>query len=407
MKAVILAAGQGKRFIPFSLIQAKPLFKILGKTILEHNLAQLKGLVKEVILVVGYKGEMIQEKIGREYKGIKIKYVWQKSQIGTGNAAALTHNFLDEKFLLLVGDDLWRKEDIKNLIKKFPAILVKKVANPSDFGVVLERKKRLIDLIEKPASPKSDLANSGIYFLPKNIFQFKIGKSERGEYEFTDYIKKFIKKEKLNIVLAKHWLPIPYSWNLLEAVEFLLKKKKNRIEGKIEKNVQISGKAIIEKGALIRSGSCLQGPVYVGRNSVIGPNCFLRQNAVIGDNCWIGQAVEIKNSIIGDHTSLSHLSYIGDSIVGENCNFGAGIIIANWRFDEKTIKVNLEGKIIDTKRNKLGAMIGDNVKIGVNCSLMPGVLIGPKAILGPHSLIKGNVEAGRRYYTEFRGINEK
>ncbi len=407
MKAVILAAGQGIRVRPLSLSRPKPLIKILDQTILEHNLNQLKGIIKEVILVVGYKGEMIKEKIGSNWKGIKINYLWQEILDGTGRASCLAVNFLEDKFLLLNGDDFYFQPDIKNLMKKFPAILVKEVSNPENFGVVLEKDKRVVDLIENPEKPKSNLINTGCYFLPKEIFKFKIKKSKRGEYEFTDYIKKFIKKEKLNVVHSKHWIPLSYSWDLFEATEFLLRQKKGKILGKVEKNVQIFGKVIIEKGAQIRSGSYLLGPLYIGKNSIVGPNCFLRAGTVIGDNCKIGQGVEIKNSLIGERTQISHLSYVGDSIIGENCNLGAGTILANWRFDQKSIKVKIEGKIIDTKRKKLGAIIGDDVKIGVNCSLMPGILIGPGAILGPHSFVKKNIEAEERYYSQFKEVREK
>lgn len=407
MKAIILAAGKGKRVEPLSLTRPKPLIKILDKTILEHNLEQLKGMVKEVILVVGYKGEMIKGKIGQNYKGIKVKYLWQKIQNGTGRAASLAAKFLEKKFLLLNGDDLYWREDIKNLIKKFPAFLVKRVSNPENFGVILEKNKKVIDIIEKPKKPMANLANCGAYFLPKKIFEFKIKKSKRGEYEFTDYIKNFIKKEKINVVYSKYWVPLPYSWNLFDGAEFLLKQKRGKILGKIEKNVQIRGKVIIERGSLIKSGSYLSGPLYIGRNSIVGPNCYLREKTIIGENCKIGQGVEIKNSIIGDRTKISHFSYVGDSILGENCHLGAGVILANLRLDENSVKVNLQGEIIDTKKKKFGAILGDNVKVGVNCSLMSGVLIGPKAILGPHSLVKKNVEAGKKYFFNFLEKYEK
>ncbi len=396
MKALILAAGLGKRLKPLTLTKPKPLLKILNKTILEHNLEQLKGWVKEVILVVGYLGEQIEKKIGKNYKGIKIYYLWQKNPTGTGSAALLAKNLLPDQFLILNGDDFYFEEDLKKLTKKFPAILVKKVENPENFGVILIKGKTVSEILEKPKNPPSNLVNVGAYFLPKSIFQFSIKKSVRGEYEFTDFVKKFIQKQKLYLSEAKKWFPITFPWNLFGATNLLMKREKEKREGKIEKNVILKGKIILEKGAQIRSGSYIVGPVYIGKKTVLGPNCFVREGCVIGDNCRIGAGVELKNSIIGENTYISHFSYVGDSIIGENCNVGAGTIFANLRFDERPVKVCLDGKIIDTKRKKLGAIIGDNVKIGVNCSLMPGTLIGPNTILGPHSCVKENVKANER-----------
>lgn len=372
METIVLAAGRGVRFWPLTTTKPKPLVKILDKTILEHNLDQLAGIAKEAILIVGYKSTMIQEKIGSNYRGIKIKYIFQKNQLGTGDAAILAKPLIKNKFLLLNGDDIYFKEDIKNILKNFPAIGLKKVLNPKNFGVIAEKNGEITDFCEKPENPKSDLVNAGIYFLPKTIFDSKINKSKRGEYEFTDFVKNFIKKEKLNAVIAKRWIPQPFSWSLLAASEYFLEEKKEKRSGKIEKGTQIRGKVIIEKGTVIRSGSYIIGPVYIGRNCLIGPNCFIRGSASIGDNCRIGQAVEIKNSIIGNNTNISHLSYVGDSIIGENCNLGAGTIVANLRHDKKTIKTQIGKELIDTGLSKFGIIMGDGAKTGIGTIFYPG-----------------------------------
>ena len=84
-----------------------------------------------------------------------------------------------------------------------------------------------------------------------------------------------------------------------------------------------------------------------------------------------------------EHVHASHLSYIGDSVVGEHTNLGAGTVLANLRFDNKNVKVIVEGKRIDTGRRKLGALIGGYVKTGVNVSIMPGVKIGSYSVIYP------------------------
>jgi len=109
----------------------------------------------------------------------------------------------------------------------------------------------------------------------------------------------------------------------------------------------------------------------------VGPNCFIRAGTSLGKKTRIGNAVEIKNSIIMDKTHIAHLSYVGDSIIGENCNFGAGTITANLRLDEGNIKMTIKNKKTNTGKRKLGIIMGDNVKTGINTAFMPGIKIDP------------------------------
>lgn len=406
-QAVILAAGLGLRFRPLTETRPKPLIKVLDKSILEYNLEQLQGLVKEVILVVGYFDEMVKRVLGSKYGSLKIRYIFQKPPLGTADAAKKAYPFLKERFLLLNGDDIYEKKDIERALNRYPSILLARIKDSSNFGVVSCDKKFVKGIVEKPKEASDNLVNTGLYFLPKSILNFKIKKSPRGEYEFTDYINEFIKKEKLFFAEAKNWYPLPYPWYLFQTNEFLLKKDKRGIKGKIEKNCHFKGKIILEKGALVKGGSYLQGPIYIGKNSQIGPSAYIRGPVSIGDNCYIGQAVEIKNSIIGDGSRISHLSYVGDSIIGENCNLGAGVILSNLRFDRMTIQTTIAGKEIDTRREKFGTILGDDVQIGVNSALMPGINIGHNAILGPHSLVMENVEANEIFYQKVQGVLKK
>ena len=393
IKAIILAAGKGTRCSPLTLTRPKPLLKIFGKTILEHNLDQLCGLTKEVILVVKYKREMIESLIGSDYKGLKIKYVVQGNKPGTAAATKQAISIIDDKFILLYGDDLYKKQDIQECLKKFPCILLKEKDNPSSFGQVVVENGLVKKIVEKPKKTVSKLVNTGVYFMAKKMLNFEIKKSSRDEYEFTDYIKEFIKKEKLYFRISKNWIPISYVWNLLDANEYMLSKIKKNIIGTIEKNCYISENVVISKGALIKSGTYIEGPAYIGSGAKVGPNCYIRKFTTIGKGCHIGQAVEIKNSIIGDNSNVPHLSYVGDSIIGEKCNLAAGTVIANLRFDSGNIKTKVKGVVVDTKRRKLGCVFGDNVKTGVNVSLMPGVLIDPDCNIVASSVITRNIKA--------------
>jgi len=393
MKAVILAAGKGTRLEPLSCLKDKPLLKVMGKTILERNLDELQGLVEEAILVIrpNHRGRAVISLFGAEYKKIKIKYVVQKQPLGTGHAAKAASKFLEDKFLLLNGDDLYSREDIKNVFKKFPCILVKEVDDPRAFGVIESTDGIVENLVEKPKRPKSNLANIGLYFLPKRIFDYKIQKSSRGEYEITDYIRYFIKENKLYFKKAKTWLPISYCWNVLEADRLFLTDIKREIQAKVEEGAVIKGEVRIGKHTIIKAGTYIEGPAIIGENCVIGPNSYIRPFTSIGDSCHIGQAVELKESIIGANTNIAHLSYIGDSIIGDNCNLAPGTITANLRHDGGTVKTDINGILRDTGRKKFGAILGNNVRTGIGTLIYPGIKIWPDKTTEPGQVIKKDV----------------
>jgi len=214
----------------------------------------------------------------------------------------------------------------------------------------------------------------------------EVPRSTRGEYEMTDVLK----KEKVKAIkTSEYWLDMGMPWQLFNANEFLLSKL-NEKKGKIE-NCTIKGKLIMEEGAKIIN-SYVEGVVYIGKNSTIGPHAYIRGTTAIGDNCSIGDSTTVKNSIIFDNVNAKHLAYIGDSIIGEGCNFGAAAQIANYRFDENSIKAKVNEVVIDTQRKKLGAIIGDKVKMGVLSSVMPGRMIGDNCWIGAGVIVSENVE---------------
>ena len=393
MKAIILAAGKGTRLLPLTETKPKPLLKVANKPILEYNLEALHSLVSEAIIVVGYKKEQIMEYFGTSYKRMKITYIIQKDICGTGNAVLQTKQFVKGSFIVMNGDDIYSKEDIKACLKPRYSILAQEVSEPERFGVLKLKQNHLEKIVEKPKKFLSNLANAALYKVDDSIFEIlkKVKKSKRKEYEFVDAVTLLAKKEKVICVKAKKWITIGYPWHLLEANEFFLKNIKNQRKGFIEKGVVIKGNIVVGKNTKILSGVYIEGNVVIGEGSKIGPNCYIRGSTSIGSNCHIGQAVEIKNSIIDNNTNIAHLSYVGDSIIGENVNFGAGTIIANLRHDNKNIKTEIKGEIVDTGRRKLGTVIGDDVHTGINTNIYPGRKIFSGKTTFPGEIIKKDV----------------
>ena len=156
----------------------------------------------------------------------------------------------------------------------------------------------------------------------------------------------------------------------------------------------MKGLVSIGENTVVRSGSYIVGPTIIGRNCDIGPNCYIRASTSIGDDCHIGTAVEVKNSIIMKGTKIPHHNYVGDSVIGEECNLGAGTKIANLKIDKGNIVVTG----IDTKRRKLGAIIGDRVQTGINTSINVGCIIGNDVRIGPGALAHGVISPHSRRF---------
>jgi len=394
IQAVIMAAGKSTRTWPLTLTKPKPLLKVMNKEIIKHNLDALQGLVSEVIIIVGFKKEMIIEEIGHKYGKLKIRYAEQKRQLGTGHALKYVEKLIKGKFIVMGGDDIFSKKDIKACLRHKYAVLGCKVEDPGRFGVFVVKGKEVKKVVEKPKKFVSGIANAGLYVFDKSVFKFKLRKSQRGEYEIVDYINALIKKERVVCEKVKgRWLSVGNPWDLIEANSVLVSEIKNDIKGKVEKNVIVKGKLKAGKGTEILSGTYIKGNVIIGENCLIGPNCYLRGNTSIGDGCHIGQAVEIKNSVIMDNAKVPHLSYIGDSVIGENSNLGAGTITANLKHDNKNVRSVVKGKIVDTGRRKFGTIIADDVHTGINTTIYPGRKIWPGVSTLPGEIIDKDKKA--------------
>ncbi|MGB9748973.1 MAG: bifunctional sugar-1-phosphate nucleotidylyltransferase/acetyltransferase [Candidatus Woesearchaeota archaeon] len=397
--AIMLAAGASTRTWPLTITRPKPLLKVANKEIIMHNLEALDKIkeIKEAIIVVGFKKEMIIYFLKDKNFNFKISFVEQKEQLGTGDAvkSVFENKKIKGRLMIIGGDDLFSEKDIENCVKEEYSILAKEVDEIKNFGAIIKEGNYLKDFVEKPETEISRTANAGLYVVDDSIKDeiLKLKKSSRGEFELVDAIKEFSKKKKIKVVEVKdYWIPITYPWSLLDANALLLDRIEEKIEGTIEEGARIKGKLILGKNSIIKSGVYIEGPVMIGENCIVGPNCYLRASTTIGNNCHIGQAVEIKNSIFFDNSKCNHLSYIGDSVIGYNVNLGAGTITANLRHDNASVKSMVKDQLIDTKRRKLGAIIADNVHTGIHTSIYPGRKIYPEKTTLPGEIVKFDVE---------------
>jgi len=376
---------------------------VAGKPILEWNLEALATCgFKKIVMVVGYKKEIIQRYFGKKFKNLNIEYVEQREQLGTAHAVSMAEKKVKNDFLIMNGDILVSEDIIKKVLKEHKneaSMCLARVSQPEEYGIA-ELGGRLVKSIEeKPEKPRSNLANAGVYIFNKSIFEVirKLKKSERMEYELTDALKELIKQKRLDgSVCRDRWMDIGKPWDLLDANEITIKRLKEfKVSKKatVEKYTVLKGQVAVGDGTVIKSGAYIEGPCIIGKNCTVGPNCFIRPYTVLMDDCRVGNGVEVKNCIIMAGTVIGHLSYVGDSIIGEKCNFGAGTKVANLRFDDSEVKVMVKEELKASGRRKFGCLMGDNVKTGINVSIMPGRSIYPGAWVSAGSVVRNTIYA--------------
>jgi NDP-sugar pyrophosphorylase family protein len=152
----------------------------------------------------------------------------------------------------------------------------------------------------------------------------------------------------------------------------------------------------IGEGTIVEPGAYIKGPCVIGKGCQIRHTAYIRGDVVIGDRCVIGHATEVKAAVFLDDAHAAHFAYVGDSIIGNKVNLGAGVKCANLRFDGKEVFIRYKGSKIETKRRKLGAIIGDGSQVGCNAVLNPGTILGKETFCLPCSVVGGFHEAKSR-----------
>lgn len=414
MQAVLLAGGVGRRVFPLSTSAPKPMFKMVGKPLILHAIENLtEAGLKDFVVVVGPNGAQIKDYLGDGTRfGVNVVYSFQKEPLGMANALESASDQLEDNFFVVNADDIFETRLVKDMVTVFrrseAQILLscKPVKETWKFGIIEKKGDRVTRLVEKPpkGTETNNLAVIGVYLLTKDIIGYyeKVGVSD---HQYEDAIQAFIADGNIvkTVSYDGFFAGYKYPWDLFAINQHLMSKL---VTGKIiEEDVQISERSEIQgnvwlcRGAKIFSGACINGPAYVGSNSIIGNNALIRNFSSIGANCTVGFSTEVKRSIIGDNC-LFHMNFIGDSIISDDCMFGAGAITANLRFDEKAIKVTVDGKKVDCGDNKIGVIMGEKSKAGVNSTLAPGVKVGPNSIVGSGVTLQNDLAPGLAVFLE-------
>ncbi|MFP3871720.1 MAG: bifunctional sugar-1-phosphate nucleotidylyltransferase/acetyltransferase [Candidatus Aenigmatarchaeota archaeon] len=397
MKAFILAAGKGTRMRPLTEGTPKPLLPLAGKPILQHLIDSIGSKVDEIIILVGWEGENIRENV--DSPEAKLRFIRQDELLGTANAIGYAEDFVEDRFICMNGDIIIDEKTLHGFIDDFSEsescmVGMAEVDDPENYGIMKTEGEKVTEIVEKPEEPESNRVNSGLYGFTSEIFEAidETKKSPRGEYEITDSLKMLMDDSMLIGYEIKEWHELSRPWDLLSVNKRLMGKKiEKKIDGEVENNVHLEGNVHICKNAEVKEGAYIKGPVYIGEDAEIGPNCYIRPSTHIAEGCKVGGASEVKNSIVMEGTQIPHHNYVGDSVIGRNCNFGSGTKVANLRLDDKNIVVVHRDEKIDTGRRKLGVVMGDDVKTGVNSMMNPGTIIWSGCFIGPGALAQSEI----------------
>lgn len=210
MKCVILAAGRGTRMGSLTDNCPKPMLPINGKPKLAYTIEKLPVAITEVILVVGYHKQQIIDYFGGQYDDRKINYVEQVDFNGTAGAVALVKDFIsEEKFLVLMGDDLYMREDIERLAKYDLALLTYETDNAGAYGLVdIDAQNHLIGVVERPHDRTHGLVNTAAYVLTPTYFDYPSVAIGNDEFGLPQTIATMRDHHDIAVIKTKHWLPV-------------------------------------------------------------------------------------------------------------------------------------------------------------------------------------------------------
>ena len=388
IQVLILAGGVAHRMWPITT--NKNLLPFFGKPLISQGIDNLKkaGFKNFVIVVSPQIKKYVEREVG------KAKIVVQERPLGQADAIFRAESEIQDMPLLIVNaNDFFKPSLFTQLREKtksnFDALLVGLVTDHYlPMGYLMIKNGRVLGIVEKPGEGKepSNIIRLVVDFFkkPRVLLEF-LKKTETLQDDAYETAMSEMMKMGIKFGFVEYkdsWATIKYPWDILKMTEFFLRERKKK-------------PVVLEKGVKVFEGVVVKNS-YIGKNVIIGNNVLVR-DSIIEEGCVVGYNTEITRSYIGSHCWF-HANYIGDSVLEENVSFGSGAKTANLRLDEKEIMVEGNKKKISTGRVKLGSIIGRNVRVGINSSIMPGVMIGRGSFVGPGLVLEKNLEEEKFCY---------
>ena len=415
MKAVFLCGGTGKRMFPIA--EDKFLLDFLGRPLLEHQIKIAREAGLSHFVIIGNPGNITKiEQISKKIPGIKIDLALQKESLGIADALKSAGSFLHGQLLVINPNDVFSSSAYTKII----AEAEKATASSYILGYQVQKyfpggylqvnsQNELLHIVEKPnpGEEPSNLVNILIHCHsnPEELLRYIEATQTTRDDVYECALDNMVKEgRKVKVIpYSDFWAPIKYPWHIFKVMEYFLDDAQPYIapSARVSDKATVEGKVILSDNVKVLENAVIRGPAYIGANSIIGNNALVRDHSHIGSNSVIGYSTEVKHSYIGDNCWF-HSNYIGDSIIDDDCSFGAGTVLANFRLDEGNIYIKVGDSLMDTGYDKLGAIVGRGCRIGVNASLMPGVRVGTNSFVGPQVCLRDDLEADKLVLLESR-----
>jgi glucose-1-phosphate thymidylyltransferase len=329
MKGVLLSGGTGSRLRPITHTGPKQLVPVANKPVLEYAIEDMREAgITEIGIILGNKGrEEIQQLLGDGSKyGVDITYIIQGNPLGLAHAAGCARDFVGEDdFVMYLGDNIL-KAGISDLVESFingdygAGIALQEVENPQAFGIAdIDEDQKVIELIEKPDDPPTNLAVIGIYVFSNAVFDIieQLEPSWRGELEITDALQVLLEDGHAidSHIVHGWWKDTGKPEDILEANRLVLEDMQKNKQGKIEQGATVEGDIDLHESAIIKQGATVRGPVSIAENSVIKPGTYIGPYTSVGENSTL-DGVHIENSVVIGDSKITTSRKIVDSLLG-------------------------------------------------------------------------------------------
>jgi UDP-N-acetylglucosamine diphosphorylase/glucosamine-1-phosphate N-acetyltransferase len=410
MKALVLTAGEGQRLRPLTTNRSKSMLMIAGRPVLQYIIDSLiENNLRDIVIVVGHgREELIDHfQMGGDL-GVRIRYMIQHKQEGVEHAILTAKEELEgeDKFLLVNGDVLVEPEMVERTLRNHESMggdvtmLVTLVSNPEQFGTVKIGPNGIVEKLVEKGGPDRYVSNYAVAGV--SVFSTSVLPLLEKHHTMESTIEELINsgKQVSATVWEKEWAEFTWPWDILNAnsivMDRMLKGKGSYISesADIHPSVVIEGSVYIDEGTVIRPNTTLRGPIYIGKNVYIGNNSLIRDYTSLCDGVRIGYAVEIRNSMIFERVNVGRMTYLADSIIGAGTCIEAGAQLWNWRPGTEPLYLKQEKDKIQIPLEKFGAIVGDNVVIGVNASLYPATRIGENSMISAGCVIEDDIPPG-------------
>jgi len=386
--AVVLAAGEGTRLRPLTRNRPKPMLPAGNRPILEHVFDSLvEAGVEELVVVVGYKRDRVQNHFGPTYRDVPVTYVTQDKQLGSGHALLQAREAVDGSVLVLNGDRLIDAGTVTAVADSFaetgdPSLAVVERRETSRYGAVEVHGDEIAKLVEKPRDGDYRLINGGVYAFSADIFTaIEETPRQEGELALTDTLERIIDQDRVRgVEVDGMWVDATYPWDLLTVAREVLSR------GRVVEAARSDGVWIADSARVHRE-AVLQGPVVVGQDCEVGPDAVIGPNTALGSNVTVGSNAVVQDSVVDADTRIDPGSTLMDTVTGQDVHLGAGTTVPAGPAD-----VQVGTTIFEEQR--LGAVIADRARARGNVSFTPGSLVGPKARLDVGVTVRGNVDEG-------------